>query len=249
MDQPSWQRVSIPVIAGERDLAVLRTVQRALPETLGEHLASIALGSQELVDAGFQVDLVPVWGPLFFAWCDETDQDPTAGDALEQFVSREALIDVRYGYQHEPLEAIVELESARSRAIESVLASGPHGTEQTVANLSARATQLLRDLYANARTGTQVDVLCPSAAAKPVHWHLDGTTCRTAAQTVDHVLVALLDGLGGSGNVIVVDDNLPIHEVRVWSLDFGQVLPLLADEARTICQPEPGVHLLDAWGV
>jgi hypothetical protein len=250
MDHPSWQQVDVPVIAGEHDLALLRIAQPALPESLEAHLRSIELGGQELAELGFQVNLVPVWGPLFYAWCDEVDQDPTDGDAIQRFIERPALVDVRYsGYQEGPIAPVVELEVARSRAIAAVLAGEPEPNELAVAQVWTRATQLLRELYTNARTGTQLDILCPSTGANPVHWHLDGTTCRTAVLTVDHVLVALLEGLGSSGTVIVVDDGLPIHEVRVWCLGSGEVIPLAAAEARTICEPEPGAQLLDAWGL
>lgn len=250
MDLGQWQRVDIPVIAGQDDLSLLRIAQPTLPATLDQHLQSVEVGAQELVEMGFRADIVPVWGPLFYTWCDETDQDPTEADALQRFVEREAIVDIRYSaYQGGPLEPIVELEQARSRGIAAVLANQVYPTEQTVADVWGRATALLRDLYANARMGTQLDVLCPSVGIEPIHWHLDGSTCRTAAASVDHVLVALLEALGSSGTAIVVDDGLPIHEVRVWSLGCGEVIPLPATEARTICQPEPGAQLLDAWGV
>jgi hypothetical protein len=250
MEQPSWQHVTIPVVAGEQDLALLRIAQPALPASLAEHLRSVEIGGEELAEAGFQVDLVPVWASLFYAWADETGHDPTTGDALEHFASRTALIDVRYaGYQLGPVDSLVELESARSRAIAAVLASSTDATEYAVSRVWARAAQFLRELYTNARSGTQLDIIAPSCGDQPIHWHLDGTTCRTAVATVDHVLVALLECLGGSGTAIVVDDGLPVHEVRVWSLGHGTVTPLPAAEARTICQPEPGSQLLDAWGI
>jgi hypothetical protein len=250
MEPSAWQRATVPLIPSAQDLALLRMAQAALPDSIDAHLRSVERGGQDLALAGFEVDLVPIWGPLFYVWCDEEGQDPTAADALERFVGRDALLDVRYsGYQEGPLDAIAELEQARSRAISAVLAGGPEITEAAVAHVWMRATELLRNLYGNARHGSQLDVLCQSRGDEPVHWHLDGTTCRTAADTVDDVLIAMLEAMGSSGHVIVVDDDLPVHEVRVWSLGDHDVIPLPAAEARTICRPEPGSLLVDAWGV
>jgi hypothetical protein len=250
MASPSWQQATIPLVPSAQDLALLRIAQPALPERHDQHLRSVEIGGQDLAEAGFQVDLVPVWGPLFYVWCDEVGQDPSAADALERFVNRDALLDVRYpDYEIGPVDAIAELEADRSRAISAVLSGGPDVTEAAVARVWTRATELLRNLYANARSGTQLDVLCQSTGDEPVHWHLDGTTCTSAAGTVDQVLIAILEAMGSCGHVILVDDGLPVHEVRVWSLGECEVIPLAALEARTICRPEPGSQLLDAFSI
>jgi len=241
-------RVVVPFVAGQADLDMLREVSPFVPATIGDHAAAIEQGGQSLAEAGVQVDLVPVWAPLFLVWCDEKGVDPSAADVLQLWALRQGLVSVIYThYEFGPISPLIELEEVRSWALRSVLSEVSRHSERGVASVWATANAFLEIVDRRAAPASELDVSIPTWT-DPAHWHVDGSCCDQSSPTRDHVHAALMEGLAIDGAAVLVEPSGSFSSlVRVWDLSPTGIRPLSAEEAGTRCEPEPGATLVDAW--
>lgn len=240
--------VAVPFVAGEADLELLRTASAFMAPSLADHIAAIEEGGQILAESGAQVDLVPVWAPLFLVWCTETGVDPGAADALQRWTRRDGLVSVAYThYESGPIGALVELEEVRSWALRSILTGDNRSTERAIASVWAAATAFLGVIARHAALGSELDVAVPTWSS-PAHWHLDGSFCEESSPTLDHVHAAVMEGLAINGAAVLVEPRPhQVSTVRVWDLSPTGVRPLNALEAGERCEPKAGATLVDAW--
>jgi len=244
----SPDQVIVPFVAGQADLDLLQTVSAFVSPTLGDHMAAIETGGQELAEAGARVDLVPVWAPLFLVWCDEKGVDRGAADVFERWANRQGLVGVSYThYEGGPIAPLIELEEVRSWALRSVLADATRHSERGIASVWAAASAFLEIVGRRASAGSELDVSVPTWT-DPAHWHLDGSCCEQSSPALDHVHAALMEGLAIDGAAVLVEPAGSWSSlVRVWDLSPTGIRPLSAAEAAHRCHPQPGAVLIDAW--
>ena len=143
--------VTAPLVAGSRDLVVLRRHLPHLPARIEDHVSSLIEAAALLAASGTGLVLVPVWAPVYLAWCRSEDRDPGSADGLSAFVHRPAGLDVRHPAVDgvSILEALA-VETDRSTALAHALSRPDVADEAGAVRLWTEAGLFLGDLGANA---------------------------------------------------------------------------------------------------